>query len=351
MSYWYGIPGYPSNIVAIRSEHKKIGNLKLIKFEDIDKNLLLTISFQFKTNNWPKKAQLEKSWKRWGFCNVEPDSRLVYFKFPLGPVRFKLMLGDLHSNNPSFAVNPLYWRLTFNIGTALSPYYVHLRDIITMNLLDKGYLTLHGSCLCTASGEACLIVAPPETGKTITALYGQQLGYGLLSEDLVVSDGINILPSLISGQQVYSPAFLNMQKGLKAKIKRVSANMIERTGLAYPGLLAKIGGSIIPPPYNKPVKLTHIFFLARGPRSMVTPMKPDDSLAKLLIIDRGEFHWRSNPVLLAYDYHTMLLDIPSILRKEDALLHTVAEKGKNCYQLEAPNPYEYIKLIQEIFPL
>ncbi|MDD5038770.1 MAG: hypothetical protein PHN78_05580 [Dehalococcoidales bacterium] len=356
MLNWYGIPGYPPQLAVVKSEQKKIPFLTSLPSQPSDNdggnNTSLAIYIQFKTHQWPDPESLQEKWKRWGFCYVDPVNNYVYFRFPLGPFRFRLILGDLHSDSPTFSVSPLYWRLFFNIGTALSPYYVHLRDIITMNLLNRGYLTIHGACLCSSRGEASLIMAPPETGKTLTALLGQKEGYGLLSEDLVVSDGVNIIPSLLEGQKIWSPAFLSMQKGIKAKLQRVSTRLVERAGIeAYTGLLAQLGGSTVQNPYDKTATLKNIFFLARSPHSAITPMNRSDALARMRIIARGEFHWRSNPVLLAYDYHTMRLDVPRLLEKEDALLRTVIDKSASCYQLEAPNPYEFIGLIQKVFPL
>lgn len=349
-SYFYGIPGYPPELAIVKSQDKHIPFLKEIEHEFLDIGKLFNISFQFKNDGWPNIKTLSTKWKRWGFCHVQPELNHVYFRFPLGPLRFHLLLKDLHSASPSFVINPIYWHLSFNIGTALSPYYVHLRDIITMNLLARGYLTLHGACLCASNGEACLIVAPPETGKTITALLGQKDGYGLISEDLVVSDGNNILPSLLKGQTVYSPAYLRLQKGAKAKLQKITTQLIEKSGVAWPGLLAQLGGSIVIKPYNRTATLRYSFFLARGSKTAIIPVNHSDALTKMRIVARGEFHWRSNPVLLAYDYHTMLLHMPSILEKEDALLSSMVNKNYNCYQLEAPHPYEYINLIKNIFP-
>ena len=316
-----------------------------------DSSNSVKINFRIKKSDWPNTQELNETWKRWGFCYVEPKENKVYFRFSLGLFRFRLMLGNLHTSKPTYEISPLYWKLSFNIGTALSPFYVHLRDIITMNLIKTNTLTIHGSCLCSSKGEACLIIAPPETGKTITALLGQKEGYGLLSEDLVVSDGTNIIPSLVDGQKVYSPAYLSTQKGFQPSIQRLLTKTIEKSGVAWPGLLAHIGGTIVPTPYDKPARLKYIFFLAKGTNSNITSVNRKDALMKMKIIDRGEFHWRSNPVLLAYDYHTLLLDLPSLQEKEDNLITKIIDNSDGIFQIKATNPHEYIKLVKDVFPM
>ena len=60
--------------------------------------------------------------------------------------------------------------------------------LVPLKLLQKGYSFVHAACL-DHTGEGLLIVAPPNTGKTYTALSLNRAGFNFLSDDLTIIKG------------------------------------------------------------------------------------------------------------------------------------------------------------------
>lgn len=72
--------------------------------------------------------------------------------------------------------------------------YYLLSDLANMLLLKNGFLTLYASSAYYApTGKTVVCFAPPNTGKTITALkLCDTYGYALVGEDVVITDGHRI---------------------------------------------------------------------------------------------------------------------------------------------------------------
>ena len=351
--YWYAEPYFPSELVTLRSSLKKIPFLTPLSLHSQVNTKppasLISVLLRWDADSWPNIQYLRDSWHRFGFSYVNIEKNQVYYLYPLGPLRFRLLLKDLETTSPVLCVNQAYWRLPFGIGSAW-PAHKHLLDIITMKLVKEGYITIHGACLSSSKGEAALIVAPSQTGKTATVLFGQKEGYRLLSDDIIVSNGIELIPALTQGQKLWSGLSIRAKKGLKAYFQRIAVRTIERMGIdTYQPLLLGLAGSKVKDVYDKPAKLKYIIFLSSGSSDTITSMPKCEALRRLRHIQKAEFSWRFNPIVLNYEYHTGLLDLPSLEEAEDDILHTLVNNSSSCILIQSSNPNKFITLIKNIF--
>ena len=72
------------------------------------------------------------------------------------------------------------------LGNFLDKGYLINNVIIPLKLLQKGYVVIHSACV-SYENQGILIVAPPDTGKTYTALtLVNKSGFEFLSDDLTI---------------------------------------------------------------------------------------------------------------------------------------------------------------------
>jgi len=229
---------------------------------------------------------------------------------------------------------------------------MQLLDLVQVKLIQHGYILLHGVALSNGR-ESALIVAPSESGKTVTSLLGMQKGYSLMSDDMLVSDGTLLFPAMSPvPPRVYSEAFLNLMTGVKPKVVRFTGKILYLLGLgALNGVLLSTE-ALIPQGdiETQPVHLTHIFFLNKGEDFGITPVEKSEARRRLEHSHKAEFVWRANPLIRAYAYFRDNLDITHIERMESALLDKVVDRS-NCFVCQSPTPYRFIELIQKEFRL
>lgn len=70
----------------------------------------------------------------------------------------------------------------------IKEYNVFNNRLMPVLLLNRGCLILHAACV-SIGNEGILITAPPNTGKTYTALSLTKMGFQFLSDDLTIIKG------------------------------------------------------------------------------------------------------------------------------------------------------------------
>lgn len=346
-TYYHIFPGiWPG--IAVAESKVRVPRLPLLGTSLGTLNPPIRVCLDINFNRWPKVHSNE--WNRYGFYYINPKSDQIYLDYPLGPLRFRLLVNNLNNSTFEFCTNQAYWRFPTRIGS--QPHALtYLSDLVQIKLIQQGYILLHGAAL-SAGRQAALIVAPSETGKTVTSLLGMQKGYGLVAEDLTVSDGTFLFPAMSAVcPKVYSAAFLNSIKGLKPSIRRLAAKGLRILGLGtLEGHLLGTEAVIVQSAVEvQPVRLTHIFFLSKGEDFCITLIEKREARRRLEHIHKAEFLWRGNPLIHACAYFNLIL--PNIELIENDLLNQVVERSNNCFVCQSPTPYKFIELIQKEFPL
>jgi hypothetical protein len=257
----------------------------------------------------------------------------------------------LHTTEPRVFANRTYVRHQFVRIGSLQTIYNHLTDLITVKLIEHGYLPLHAACIVSSRGSSALICAPPETGKTTTALLAREEGYQLVSDDITVTDGLNSMPGFMEGVRVYSYAFLARSTALKDRLRRSALWLIYQLGLgAYAGLVLPVGGIRVRKVFGDSARITHLLFLSHGPNPMATPIDRSNAKKFMWALQRAEFCWSSNPILQCFDYFHGLLRLQSVEERENALLDTLIRNSSGIFLVEAPHPAAFLGVIKGIFP-
>lgn len=125
----------------------------------------------------------------WNDANHVLSCRRTIFR--ILTIGFDIRIGG---NSVYADIGENYYRLVKNRVMNLHGVYYLLADLANMLLMKNGYLTLYASAVSDLSRNRCMVnFAPPNTGKTVTAVkMCQKMGYRLLGEDIVITDGYNI---------------------------------------------------------------------------------------------------------------------------------------------------------------
>lgn len=77
----------------------------------------------------------------------------------------------------------------------LHPMYYILFDFATALLLENGFMPIYSSAVKLNNGKTVVMIASPNTGKSLTSLkLVKDYNAVLISEDVAVTDGVNIWP-------------------------------------------------------------------------------------------------------------------------------------------------------------
>lgn len=290
-----------------------------------------------------------KSTRRFGPVRGEPLGNSVHYEIRLcGPLRACLSLSNL-DEEPKIIVNSTYYRLVRMQLGGLKPPGNHLTNVTAITLLQRGLTLLHAGAL-TLDDRGILITAPGGTGKTLTCLRGVEAGFGLLSEDVSITDGSRIygLPLTESFAQSNTGfgSFLNQKRPpWRLSIYQRLYHWIPPMGLLFPTPKFNIKDLIPNAKIQTSSPLTAIFILQQG-QSKVKQLSSEEALRRLFLINRTEFDYQDNKLLLGYSYLNPTLDLRSFVELERTLIQKATDQVP-CFLCQAPEPSQYILQIRD----
>ena len=108
----------------------------------------------------------------------------------LGNIAYEISVSD---NTVDVVIGKRYLRYVKYKFMHLHPMYYILFDFVSAMLLKRGYLPIYSSAVKLKSGKTAVMIAPPNTGKSLTSLKLVN-DYGALpiAEDVAVTDGERI---------------------------------------------------------------------------------------------------------------------------------------------------------------
>lgn len=294
------------------------------------------------THNVHKPSSLTQKFDYfWG----NRDAKMIYYEHPIIPgVQAKLLL-DMSSEVYSITVNRAYYTFSKHKYENVWPPGLHLANLVTLSLLERDILTLHGASFSDKkTHDGCVVLAASNTGKSRTTFASLNDGYVYHSEDLTILDKHAIYTSpLISSQSDSLPnknvflkynLFINKLIGLNMFLPRVLTLGTFRRFFRHHSVTST----------SRP---RYIFILEKGPQS-ITPLSRNEALRKVLILNRLELAYSRDHLLLAYSYFNPSLNMDHILQKEKDLIHYTIDHAQ-CYLIRAQTSEKYIDLIKNIF--
>lgn len=274
------------------------------------------------------------------YYGIENNDQIYYTKTVGFGIKIKLYLKNLFKNT-KLTVNSSYYKYVRVRLDNVYPPGVHLADILSVNLLERQFTPLHCAAI-SSQGEASLLVAPPDTGKTVTTLLALKRGYSYLAEDIAVVDRehayINPYTSTFTHSKEFS-GYNPLRKffvDLPKKIPLLSAYMMPKISVSSIIKNIEVEGK---------ARIKNIFILDRG-KSGIETIEPDEAARRTIIINRNEFSYHKNPLLLAYSYFNPSLNLDRLMKIEGELIHTITGKS-DCFILKTLDAREYIELISK----
>lgn len=266
----------------------------------------------------------------------------LYYNKPVGlGIKIKLHLKNLF-NNTELTVNKPYYKYVRVKLDNVYPPGVHLSDILSINLIKRRFTPLH--CAAVASqGEGSLLIAPPDTGKTITTLLALKKGYSYLAEDIAVVDHEHVYINPYTSTFLHNKEF----EGYSA-LNRSLFSLTKKIPLLSSYLRPKISVSNFLKHFkvNGKARIKNIFILDRG-KSSIEAIDPAEALRRTMIINRNEFSYHKNPLLFAYSYFNPSLDLDKTMKTEAELVQTIVAKSDR-FLLRTLEPREYIELMLRV---
>jgi dolichol-phosphate mannosyltransferase len=162
--------------------------------------------------------------------------------------------------------------------------YVNLFEpIMRFIFLYKGYVLLHSACITNEIGNACLLSAPPDTGKTTAVLKCLKSGFFFLSDDMTILKLPNIAlcfpkPMTISSHtfQTATSVSNNPGSGFSSRFLKLRSIIHSKEGRQF---MRNLGTKNVP-----------IFTLNAIGQSIIRPpkFKVEDLLQNINVLDKTE---------------------------------------------------------------
>ena len=258
---------------------------------------------------------------------------LVYCKkiYPFG----RLMLRVIEEKDRvTVQVNRLYYYLFRLRVENVIPPGIHLRDWTYVRLIEGGFLSLHAATIAPEPGNACVLLAPPNVGKSLTAFRAVKEGWYILSEDISIMDGDAV---------AYAVPYTSTLFHERSKLKYLGPLSY------YVPLRERSIGELFKERILPRSKVRFLVFLEPSRSREVLTLDKDSQrdliLERLCVINSIEFPYTSNPLLNARFYLTSTLN--SLKALERRLQEAVIERIEAAFLIRSPSPLDFLLLIKE----
>lgn len=309
-------------------------------YSDEPSQAIIDTSFNVVKNIPYDKSKCQKFHFFFGFHNSDE----IYYERPLSiGIKLKMQVNDL-LRQPKITVNKEYYKYIRFKADNVYPPGIHLVDIISVNLLQKMYAPLHCAAISSEKNEGILIVAPPDTGKTLTTFSALKKGFHFLAEDIAFVDKKSVYANPHTSTFLHNDRLGNgdVKKSFRSLLKKIPSKFdlleyyIRSPRMSISDIIknVKIDNSAI---------IHKIFILDRG-KTDSQKIDPEEASRRILIINRNEFSYFKNPLIFAYSYFNPSIDLNKLMRVEENIIDTIV-KDKDCYAINANDPKEYIKLL------
>lgn len=281
--------------------------------------------------------------QKYHYWRAEPGAEAInYRRTFVGRWELCLRAESLAEGRPLMTANPAYNKyIRFRFNNLHSPGYL-LLDVACVRLLMLDLAPIH--CSAYAIGDAViLVVAPPDTGKTLTTMQAvMDDGADFMAEDMAITDGRELFACpWTSTFRYYDRLTESRWSRWHSKLTRVFPPL----EFIRPPDGAKTIDHYIPPErIRQRGKVTHIAVLTRRPGGLEV-LDRGEALRQLWNLNRYEYAWMKSPLLTAYSYFNPGLDPYAALQRERAVLERLAGNAE-CLLVQDADPRRYSDMIR-----
>jgi hypothetical protein len=262
----------------------------------------------------------------------------IFYKRRIGgPEYAKLNIKEIN-NHPEISSNTSYSRWIRTIVRNLYPPGVHLTDIVTIKLLQNKYLPIHTAGF-SVNGFATILMAPQNTGKTYTIMnimkaMNNEARY--ISEDIGVTDGEFMYgcPWTSTYNELGIRSWDRILNIIKQYLPIFSPFLIPRMNIKKFGFKESEGKA----------KINKIFIMQISDENSIDRIPPEKSFRLMMNLNRYEFHYWRNPLLMAYEYFNDSFNFSEFSEIETSIIKYLAQRFP-VYFVTAKNPTEFAPLI------
>ena len=280
---------------------------------------------------------------KYHYFHGQPESDDLYYRRTfMGRHDLWLRLSGLLSGEIHLEVNHHYARyITHRFMNLHSPGYI-LTDVVAWALLRAGYAPVHCSGFSTA-GSTVLVLAPPNTGKTLTTMMAcMEMGAGYLAEDVAITDGENLYAvPWTSTFRYYDRIDSSRRSRALSRLTKIfpPAELLPTAKSSRIDDLLS-GSSIL-----ESARITHVAVLERNDEEVVLTMDIAAGVRKAVNLNRYEFNYMKSPALVAYEYFNPRIDLDESARSERVMLEEVVTRADEVLLVQTRDATRYAELI------
>jgi hypothetical protein len=326
------------NMLTLNTETKKIRNFSFGESlrEQVGQSLV-NLNF-FVDNSIKKDPSLNQRyhffWGKHNYPSVYYERRII------GKIFAKMLFEDSREF-PTITINKSYLKWIRVRTNNIFPPGIHLTDIITVKLMEKGFIPLHCAGV-SFNNKGILIFAPPNTGKTLTSMLLIQNRFKFISEDITVSDGNKIYGCPFTSTFRYYKEF-------SSKFARWLSLTAAKVPFIVPFIEPKatvIGDYVEREKIMAEAPISCIVILERGNRK-VENLDESEATRRILNINRYEFNYYRNPMLRAYSYFNREFNLDGFMLKEEEIMKKII-RNKTLYLIRENSADNYAKYFKNL---
>ena len=314
--YCQGLLGVRTNVRDFKWVYGSVAHsVEASEYEKCIVKFDVTVKKEKNLNN-----QIDCNRKFQAFKWSKEDKNISYRRtFP-----FRLEVGydiKLEGNTVYAEVGERYYKFVKNRVMNLHGMYYLLSDIANVMLLNNGFLTLYASAVHSEETGKCVVnFAPPNTGKTLTAMkLCETSDTTLVGEDVLITDG----------KQVYSCPWTSSYRNSKKNAD--SAGSLSRCSIPTDVKFAR------------ECPLTDMVVLSLGEEKIVE--NKEFILKQISILNGYLFNYYSSPIVKVLAYFDEEYNKPWNQYAEALLERTV--DNKNCYLIQTQSSEKFANIIEK----
>ena len=291
----------------------------------------------------PSKIEKEKMGKFHYFNGFPEKGEMYYERNFLYGRKLQFKISGIDTNNISVTVNKDYMRFVKHRFMNIHSIGYILTDIINLRLMHNDLAPLHCSGI-VVDDNAYVIFAPPNTGKTLTAMtlcMDDSSKYKFIAEDLALTDGKNLFAV------PWTSTFRYYDSVDTSRFSKFLNNMTEKISVLE---LLSFGKTEPITDYVKDIshksEIKGIYILDRGENKNYD-ISAEEAFDRINTLDRYEFNYMRAPTIIAYEYFNRKTNIEYAYQRERELLKEMIANSTFLKVISTDNALKYAKEIEK----
>tara|TARA_B100000795_G_scaffold115302_1_gene85627 strand:- start:2272 stop:3342 length:1071 start_codon:yes stop_codon:yes gene_type:complete len=291
----------------------------------------------------PTKEDKDKMGKFHYFNGFPNSGEIFYERNFIYKRKLQFKISGIDTNNIEVTVNKDYMRYVRHRFMNIHSMGYILTDIINLRLMHNNLAPLHCSGV-VVNHEGYAIFAPPNTGKTLTAMtlcMNNNSKYKFIAEDLALTDGKKLFAV------PWTSTFRYYDTVDTSRFSKFLNNMTEKISILE---LFSFGKTEPITNYVKDISMKApikgIYILDRG-EIKNSDISAEEAFDRINTLDRYEFNYMRAPTIIAYEYFNRKTDIEFAYKRERELLKEMISTADFLRVISTDNALNYAKEIEK----